>query len=242
LTLARTLVSGNTAPNGPEIYNYYDHYAHGIVTANNYNLFGHDGNAGVVGFTPGATDVVPAQPLTDILDPTLADNGRPTFTHALVPGSPALDASPVDADCLPTDQRGVTRPQGSACDIGAFELEAGMKMVGIDLNPGTFPNPINLKSQGVIPLAILSTASFDATTVDPRTVCFGDAEDASQRDCSEAHGRGHLSDVDGDGDLDLVLHYRTQQTGIDPGDTQACLTGETFDGTAIEGCDSVQTK
>jgi len=237
LTLVRTLVSGNTAPTGPEI----DNFPNGTVTADNYNLSGHDGNAGVAGFTPGATDVVPAEPLTDILDPTLADNGGPTFTHALVPDSPALDASPADANCPPTDQRGVPRPQGSACDIGAFELEASMR-VGLDIKPGTSPNPINLKSKGVIPLAILSTATFDATTVDPSTVCFGDAEDATQRDCTEAHGKGHIEDVDGDGDLDLVLHYRTQQTGIDPGDTQACLTGETFEGIAIEGCDSVQTQ
>src|SRR5437867_8144077 len=84
----------------------------------------------------------------------------PGLLPALVPGSPALDASPVDADCLPTDQRGVPRPQGSARDIGAFELEAGRVVVGIDIKPGTSPNPLNLKSKGVIPLAILTTGTF----------------------------------------------------------------------------------
>ncbi|MFF3334474.1 choice-of-anchor Q domain-containing protein [Streptomyces sp. NPDC002888] len=54
---------------------------------------------------------------TPLIGP-LADNGGPTDTAALLPGSPALDAA---ADCPPTDQRGVTRPQGSACDIGAYE-------------------------------------------------------------------------------------------------------------------------
>lgn len=55
----------------------------------------------------------------------LADNGGQTLTHALVDGSPALDA--VTGRCPPpvTDQRGVLRKQGSACDIGAFELEGG---------------------------------------------------------------------------------------------------------------------
>src|SRR5206468_4149069 len=132
LTLVRTLVSGNTAPTGPEI----DNFPNGTVTADNYNLSGHDGNAGVAGFTPGATDVVPAEPLTDILDPTLADNGGPTFTHALVPDSPALDASPADANCPPTDQPGVPRPQGSARDLGAFALEASLS-AGLDIKPGT---------------------------------------------------------------------------------------------------------
>ena len=42
-----------------------------------------------------------------------------TKTHALLPGSPAIDAG---GDCLPTDQRGVPRPQGAACDIGAYEV------------------------------------------------------------------------------------------------------------------------
>jgi hypothetical protein len=70
---------------------------------------------------------VPAVPLdaTDLInsDPmlgALADNGGPTFTQALLPGSPALDAG-VPVAGLTTDQRGVPRPQGRAPDIGAFE-------------------------------------------------------------------------------------------------------------------------
>jgi hypothetical protein len=68
----------------------------------------------------------------------LQDNGGPTFTQALLPDSPAIDAVPV-ADCtydddgnpatpevpLTSDQRGVARPQGSACDIGAYEAVLG---------------------------------------------------------------------------------------------------------------------
>jgi beta-glucanase (GH16 family) len=51
---------------------------------------------------------------------SLADNGGPTWTHALLPGSPAIDTAD-DLACPVTDQRGVTRPQGPHCDIGAFE-------------------------------------------------------------------------------------------------------------------------
>lgn len=50
----------------------------------------------------------------------LAANGGPTETMALLAASPALDAG---AECPPTDQRGVARPQGPGCDIGAFEVE-----------------------------------------------------------------------------------------------------------------------
>src|SRR5262249_26869582 len=57
---------------------------------------------------------------TDPLLGPLADHGGPTFTHALLPGSPALDAGVAVAG-LTTDQRGVARPQGAGPDIGAFE-------------------------------------------------------------------------------------------------------------------------
>ena len=50
----------------------------------------------------------------------LADNGGPTWTHALLPGSPAIDAGDNNA-CPAADQRGFPRPQGAGCDMGAYE-------------------------------------------------------------------------------------------------------------------------
>ncbi len=52
----------------------------------------------------------------------LQDNGDPTFTRALLPGSPAIDAGAAVVG-VTVDQRGIARPQGAGCDIGAFELE-----------------------------------------------------------------------------------------------------------------------
>lgn len=124
---------------------------------------------------------------------------------------------------------------------GTCQSPVEVTTVDIDIKPGSDPNSINLRNRGVVPVAILTTDTFDATTVDPASVCFGDAEKPTERDCTEAHGTGHVEDVDGDGDDDLVLHYETRETGIDPGDTEACLTGTTANGTAVEGCDSVRT-
>jgi len=170
-----------------------------------------------------------------LLDPAgQQDNGGPTQTIALQPGSPAIDTA-VAANCPATDQRGVARPQGAGCDIGAFELEVTTVAVLIDIKPNAFPNRINPRSKDKIPVAVLTTGGFDAATVDPTTVRFG----ATGAEASPV--KSALKDVDGDGDKDLLLHFKTNQTGIACGDTSALLTGETFGGQAIAGSDSIKT-
>ena len=81
---------------------------------------------------------------------------------------------------------------------------------------------------------MLSTEAFDAGPVSPTTVRFGPAE------AGIAHAHAHLEDVNGDGLTDLVTHFRTQETGLERGMTEATLTGQTFDGDAIAGSDSVR--
>ena len=107
----------------------------------------------------------------------------------------------------------------------------GVIEVDIDVKPGSDQNPINLRSSGVIPVAILTTPSFDALEVDPTTVEFEGAA---------AWGAAHFQDVDRDGDIDLLLLFRTQETELVAGQTEACLTGETFGGRPIQGCDTVK--
>jgi len=68
---------------------------------------------------------------TDPILGPLANNGGGTFTHALLPDSPAIDAM-YHLECPASDQRGVERPQGADCDIGAFESEE----LGPQLVPG----------------------------------------------------------------------------------------------------------
>jgi hypothetical protein len=135
-TLSRSLVSGNTAPDGAEVA--YESNGSSVVTTA-YNLFGHSGLTtaeAIAGLTPAASDITAtsdgSEPtaLAAILEPTLQNNGGPTRTQNLVPGSPAIDAAPADANCPATDQRGESRPRGTACDIGAVEFEAGFTFSG----------------------------------------------------------------------------------------------------------------
>jgi hypothetical protein len=73
------------------------------------------------------------------LDPTLADKGGPTLTHALLSGSSAIDSA---GDCgLPTDQRGFARSDG-ACDSGSFELGAAPALT-LSLT-GTCPGEVTI--------------------------------------------------------------------------------------------------
>lgn len=104
--------------------------------------------------------------------------------------------------------------------------------VTIDIKPGSFPNSINLKSKGNVPVAILSDSTFDATTIDRDTVVFAGASPLPIGQTPE--------DVNSDGLLDIVLHFKTQDLNLQPGDTEACLSGKTLGGQDFEGCDSVR--
>jgi len=99
----------------------------------------------------------------------------------------------------------------------------------IDIKPGSYPNSINLGAKGVVPVAVLTTDDFDASTVDPATVAFAGASPL----------RWATEDVDGDGDLDLLFHFKAQELGLDANSTEAYLTGYTIDGEFFWGMDTV---
>jgi hypothetical protein len=75
------------------------------------------------------------RPNTDAQLGPLQNNGGPTRTHALLPGSPAIDRG-TGVDCPTIDQRGAGRPLGASCDVGAFEF--GVPLAAVELNGSTF--------------------------------------------------------------------------------------------------------
>ncbi len=126
-----TIIARNEADTGPDCSSSASRG--GTLTSLGYNLVG--AGTGCPSSAMGDHQTVdPADVFTPVLGP-LQDNGGPTDTHALLAGSPAIDAGN-PAGCtddtgatLTTDQRGVIRPQGTDCDIGSFEFLARIEKV-----------------------------------------------------------------------------------------------------------------
>jgi hypothetical protein len=107
VSLKNTIVAGGAAVNGPNCA--------GTVTSAGHNL--ESTTPSQCGLTPAQGDLIGANPLLA----SLQFNGGPTQTQRLLAGSPAINAGD-NSGCPATDQRGVARPYGPACDIGAYEV------------------------------------------------------------------------------------------------------------------------
>jgi hypothetical protein len=171
LTLTQSTISGNTATSGGGLYHNHGRLTlssslvaqnpdgsdclitQGSVTSHGYNLDS-DGSCELT----ASTD----RPGVDPLLGPLQDNGGPTFTHALLPGSPARDAIPWGAQGCGTtkisDQRGQARPDasGGACDIGAYEVEAPGQALGGWVS-GLTPRTVTCKNLSSGQVVTLST-------------------------------------------------------------------------------------
>jgi probable HAF family extracellular repeat protein len=118
-----------------------------------------------------------------------------------------------------------------------FRLDP-LTTIAIAIKGGAGPANINTKSNGKIPVGILSSQAFNALVrVDQTKLTFGrTGKEASLAFCSGAE------DLNDDGLLDLMCHFYTAGTGFKPGDTKAVLTGVTLDGVGFEGSASVRVK
>ncbi|MDH3271150.1 MAG: hypothetical protein OEN56_07460 [Gemmatimonadota bacterium] len=112
--------------------------------------------------------------------------------------------------------------------------------VDIAIKPGGDPNTVICTvGNNLIPVAVLTTDAFDATTVDHETLGFEGAGEFHLGPDDSAPLR-HERDVDDDGDLDLVAHFRLGDTGLDCESTSGTLLGATFDNRAIRGTDRLR--
>jgi hypothetical protein len=169
-----------------------------------------------------------------------------------------LTAQAVDDDSLPTDLSGFDQDAFGAGwlflngishegDIARvvfgyrFRIDAVERLlpepllIGSDIKPGSDRNAINPSSRGVVPVAALGSSEFSVEEIDPTTLAFGPDF------APPAHAvGGHHRDVNADGFLDLVAHFRIEESGIAMGDTQACISGEVFEGMLFIGCDAIR--
>ena len=169
LIVSNSTLSGNSADSGGGIYNYYGsldssdsilnagasgeniYNENGTVTSHGYNLSSDDGG----GYLTGPGDQINTDPM---LGP-LQDNGGPTFTHALLPGSPATDAGNPNFTPPPFyDQRGsgFDRVVSGRIDIGSFEVQ------------GPTPTPTPTPTATATPTPTPTATSTPRPTATPR--------------------------------------------------------------------------
>jgi hypothetical protein len=109
--------------------------------------------------------------------------------------------------------------------------------VGIEIMPNGGRNPVNLRRQGLLPVAILSTATFDARQVDVASLALGDGVGSDTPVAQQRNGRYHArwEDVDGDGRRDLVVMFEVPAL-VANGDLTASSTELVLRGLLNDGC------
>ncbi len=116
--------------------------------------------------------------------------------------------------------------------------------VDIDIKPGSYPNSINLSSKGLVPVAVLSSPTFDASLFAPEMAHLTDANSPMAGTCSGAPAvRWQLDDVNKDGTLDLVFFFQTTDLDLTVNSTAAIFMAHGVYGTSelhIQGTDSAK--
>lgn len=246
LTVTNCTFNGNSAEvHGGGIYS--DRYSNPTVTNcifwGNIDSGGSDELAQIYG-DPPVINYCCVQGWTGVLGGTGNIGTDPLFVdiansdYRLQSNSPCIDVG--ENTAVPpevvTDLDGNPRIANGTVDMGAYEFFS--LEVAIDIKPGSYPNAINLGSYGLVPVAILSSEDFDATTIDPNTIELALATVAVRGKSNKF--MAHQEDVNGDGLVDLLLQVANKD--LVPNSFQdgyAVLTGETYDGVSIKGEDEI---
>jgi hypothetical protein len=151
----------------------------------------------------------------------------------------AIDVSPDGSKVVVTGWFGEVLQPESVMVTVAYSI---LLPIGIDIKPDNNTNPINPRAHGVTPVALLGSEEFDVTEVDMATLRFGPGQAVPAHDLTDDWPYSDpLRDVNRDGFTDLLVHFSTQESGIQCGDEEATLTGHLMDGFPIEGTDTVRT-
>ncbi len=114
----------------------------------------------------------------------------------------------------------------------------------VDVKPGSDSNPVNLKSKGVLPVAILATDDFNVSDIDVDTLLFADPLLLDDGGSAAGPLRYAFEDVSDDGLLDLTLKFSMTELvdfhALGSESITGLLTGKLFDGTPIAGTDSIR--
>ena len=108
--------------------------------------------------------------------------------------------------------------------------------ISMDVIPGSDDNIIGVEDTNrLIPVALLGAETFSLAAIDPASLAFGPAGAAIDRPVNE----NSFEDVDFDGYTDLVVQFRTRDTGIERGATEVCLTGASVAGIPFRLCQAI---
>lgn len=144
----------------------------------------------------------------------------------------------VDSRLDPAEEATITLRWQVPAGITSFRTKltacasCGPHEVAIDIKYGSFPNSINIKRKGNVPVTVFGDSGFNIQDIDFSSVRFAGG-------AALAIGQSY-EDVNGDGLLDTVYHFDQQSLDLHGSDTEACLSGSTTQGLVFEGCDSVR--
>ena len=180
--------------------------------------------------------------------PTFADVGN-TLAFRTPSLDPAQSVNHRFCYCFASALTNQDRPTALA-DIAAVMANECIFVieVDIDVKPQSFPNCFNINGKGVVPVAILGSATFDVTEIDVSTLNFGGLDVRVKRNgtsqCSVEDVSGDFTNPEGapDGIADLVCKFVNDAGSWSPNGETASLTGNLlpqFGGTPIEGTDSI---
>jgi uncharacterized repeat protein (TIGR01451 family) len=153
---------------------------------------------------------------------TLPVGAGATISYVVTPESPGILANAATTFGVEGDPDQSNNSAVASADVP----------MPFDIKPKDRNNRVNLRARGVLPVAILGGPGYDVADIDWSSLRFGPGE------ASPAHGpAGHLEDVNGDGELDLVVHFDIQASALTATESQACVTGRFGNGRSFRGCD-----